>query len=191
MDIEQVILPGFDVMIAGGSVRKAMIGEELGKSDYDVFFKSRSDYTRAIELLASMNVNIRRHPNCVSFTAERKWFPKLSQSIYIQLINKETHKTMEELMNSFDFTVCQFGYKNGDIYYTEDALQHHYERKLEFTERKLKDDTNVALVRVCKYTAAGYAPSEEVFERALVKDQEALRRGDIVFDGYEELYDQF
>lgn len=188
--IEEQLFPDMDIMIAGGSVRKALVGEPLGTSDYDVFFKNKSEFTRAVEYMMANNIQVARHPNCASFTINKyNQLVKLpGESLYIQLIDKEWHDSVESLMSSFDFTVCQFAYKNQKISYPVSALQDHYDNKLAFTPEYSAGERNASEVRTCKYMAMGYTPSQEVFEKVLIGDRETLKAGDLDLTGYDELY---
>lgn len=186
------MFPGMDIMIAGGSVRKALVGEPLGTSDYDVFFKNKSDYTKALEHMLANNIHVSRHPNCASFTiTKHNDFVKVPDNLYIQLIDKEWHSGLEGLLASFDFTVCQFAYKNRQISYPIKALEDHHLNVLELTSEYATGKRAVSDVRTCKYMAMGYSPSQEIFERVLIGDRDSLKVGDLDLTGYDELYGEF
>jgi len=101
--------------IAGGSLWRTFNKEPLEKCDIDVFFKSKKQFEE-------LTIKMRSFPyvkNVISET-KKKWNTlykyhvnegkKFNKTVDIQFINVAHYSSLAKLLNSFDFTVCQFGW---------------------------------------------------------------------------------
>jgi hypothetical protein len=165
--MEENLFKNMNIFIAGGSVRKAFHDEIIGTSDIDVFFRSKEDCDAACVTIRKMFPGGGRiYGNCESFTVHIYDDILLSTGgICIQLITMNTWPTMEELLQSVDFTVCQFGYYSGSFYYTEQAVIDSFTKTLSYSKH---NNQPASLGRYVKYLNLGYTPSLQSFSDLFV-----------------------
>jgi len=144
--VEPVIAPVGDIWICGGAIRQWFIGSEK-PSDIDVFGKSDVALSQFAKTVLKDCPIISQNPNTDTYDYKGQW---------VQLI-KFYHPTIESVLDSFDFTVCQFGWDGKDIYSTPSAvisvLRGHlgvHQIKGEFAADSLR--------RAFKYQKKGYQP---------------------------------
>jgi hypothetical protein len=89
--------------------------------------------------------------------------PTLKHKAYnLQLISFKYHTTVEELLNKFDFTVCQFAYDGSKLYMGSKSLGDLMFNRLNFncTENKY----SIYWKRWNKYNSAGFKPTPEAIK---------------------------
>jgi hypothetical protein len=177
---------------AGGSVRKAIREEALDTSDIDIFFRSHNDFLKVVNILDSVKEGT-LHPNCrhysfnstgdSPFTADEIKAANPSHyeddpalTIPIQLIHSSYFDTVEDLVDNFDFTICQMAYAQGKYLITEQALEDEVNGVLAFASDEY-DQNRFKHNRLLKYTKHGYIPNRRVFE-AVFLSPDALYIGD-------------
>ncbi len=109
-----VIKPNFDgPWLAGGSIRR-MIDGDTTQSDYDVFFASR------IQLHLWLD-RIKIHDNIIKIDERQDnttiVLKEGEHTFEIQAIHVAFYNNIEQVIDSFDFTICQFA-TNGTQLYT-------------------------------------------------------------------------
>jgi hypothetical protein len=184
--VENTLFSEFDVLIAGGAVRKAFNGESLGKSDIDIFFKNDSDHLKAALHLKALGCKVRPHVNCHGVVITKENHPVgTNEGLYIQLIFKERYPTMVELLDGFDYTVCQFGYSKGVFYTTEKAVIHEEKKILSWND---KCTQQYNMTRYVKYLQLGYTPEVDLFRKVFVHNRESLLIASEEISDYDALY---
>lgn len=137
------LVPG--AFVAGGCVRRMFCGFPQD-SDVDLFFKSE-DQLKAQKLLLE-----------VAGFAESRGTIKMSEykrgKFTVQLIGFQFYETIESVLDSFDFTICQFGLKDGGIVATPAAAIDAARRRL--VAHKVTYPTATVL-RLHKYLNQGFA----------------------------------
>lgn len=141
-------LPTFaNCWIAGGAIRRWFTGkEEL--SDVDVFFENDlafHDY--CIRLKGLRYEEIGSHMNAVTFEGEAK----------IQCIRARFYPTLEVVFDSFDYTVCQFGWDGKDFFTTPHAIMSVLRNHLG-VHNISKEYAVDSLRRAFKYHNKGFKP---------------------------------
>ncbi len=105
--------------IAGGSVWRTVRNEPLNECDVDVFFKNKDQYEQTCRQMNSIPFvrNILKETKNKWNTTYRIHVNqgRYDKTIDIQLINMSFYSRLERLLESFDFTVCQFGYDGESI----------------------------------------------------------------------------
>jgi len=101
--------------IAGGSLWRAFNKEPLVNCDIDVFFKSKKQFEEMSRKMGSLP-----YVNNVLIETKKKWNTlykyhvndgkSFNKTVDIQFINMAHYSSLAKLLNSFDFTVCQFGW---------------------------------------------------------------------------------
>ena len=138
-----VIMTG-GVWIAGGSIRSWFNGEET--PDIDVFAKDEK----------SMNLFIQENQlkNLVSKSATTETYRRggdIVQAIRLY------YDSVENLLDSFDYTICQFAWDNDKIYSTMEAVVATLRKHL--AVHKVQPGYEVdSLRRAFKYFDKGYKP---------------------------------
>ena len=106
--------------IAGGSVWRTVNNEPLNKCDIDVFFHDKEQFNDAMTQMDGYplvrnvlqktknkwNITYKIHANRGAF----------NKTIEVQFIHMKFHKSIDALLQSFDFTVCQFAWNGENIY---------------------------------------------------------------------------
>jgi hypothetical protein len=112
------------VWLAGGAIRRALLNEPLS-SDVDLFFKDeaslakyRAEITKASETNGFKIISEKENENNIQITIKTSD----GRIIPIQLIKIRYYNTIEEILGSFDFTICQFGYDGVNLYCGDTAL---------------------------------------------------------------------
>jgi hypothetical protein len=90
--------------VAGGAVRRTLLGEGIGQSDIDLFFKDvvqKATVEQKLEAAGAKQVKKGKH--------NTEYTLKIEDAEYrIQLITIGYYDTAEAVIDSFDFTICQF-----------------------------------------------------------------------------------
>lgn len=99
---------GSGIWVAGGAVRTILTGEEV--SDVDLFFRdqaARDDMIRNLDSKGAKQLFV--CPKRELFTYDFRGFK-------VQLICKRYYETKRQLLDSFDFTICRFGFSLSDVH---------------------------------------------------------------------------
>jgi len=88
--------------LAGGAVRDMVQGYEP-QNDWDLFFTNEVDCNKYLDSLVDDGARtIRENPQCVTLSYNDQ---------IIQVIHLQYFDSMDQVLTSFDFTICQFGYE--------------------------------------------------------------------------------
>ncbi len=148
------ILPlGEGSWLAGGSIRRLFDGSTK-ESDYDLFFTGDVPYNRAKDKLLAIGKIVMETPVVTTIVLDS---PKGAR---IQLIKmyKQTHK---ELLNSFDFTLCQFA-TEGLVLYLGDYTLYDVGRKMCSPVTISYPASSIR--RLLKYSAQGYTICQKTID---------------------------
>jgi hypothetical protein len=104
--------------LAGGAVRRSVLGLS-DEGDFDLFFKNEEQLNAVIDALDIANTDSKM--TTISKTEDVDtilWETSgdIPHTYKIQLIYKRTYGSLTDLLDSFDFTVCQFAYAGDKIY---------------------------------------------------------------------------
>ena len=147
-------LPG--CFVAGGAALALYNGEFNFLKDWDLFFNSMASYNRAYSRFADMGFE---EICCSDFgkTLELKGYGE-SKSSKVNLIDWFFPNDIEEIFNSFDFTVCCFAVKGDTIFYTKRAKEDEEQKLLNVVKLK-KENIVLTFKRIARYGLKGYVPS--------------------------------
>lgn len=138
-------IPNLDlskVWIGGGAIRSSLIGERY--SDIDIFAKSRSDLDEFVKTLDGYKL---------IYDAESlKTYQRGDDKI--QLIYRD-YESIEQCIQSFDFTICQFAMNDEGLYCNPESIIHLFRRRL-VVNRISPEWAADSLRRVQKYIKAGF-----------------------------------
>lgn len=151
------------VYVAGGAITSVFSGTKI--NDYDVYFKDKESRDAVLEFFNDKSNGVTKV--CSSVNAATYNTPLAT----IQLILRDEYisKTTEELVNKFDFTVCQAGFcfQQDEFYLAPRFLQDLSGKKLVFNLTCMNPLSS--LWRTYKYVNRGYSiESTEVIKIAFV-----------------------
>lgn len=178
-ELEQIMkfIPKLNLMsgpwIAGGAVRRLVMGESLQGGDVDIFFPSYTEFGNAKSLL-DKNAKLEIKTNhALTYLVDVGGF-----QIKCQIINRRTYVDIAKLFSDFDFSVCQFATDGECIAYPPESLQDLKERRLRFSENgKGADRTSPS--RLVKYCMYGFVPEDGVLATTVNKGLNGIRTVEI------------
>ena len=155
-----VMLPG-GPWIAGGALRRTLSGQSLS-SDFDFFFASQEQFDafcKEIKDAGGWQVSANDHNATLKMPSVRpepigddEFSPYLPE-IEIQAIKTRWYANIDDVLDSFDFTICQFGYDGehlvcGDYSLWDLGRKRLVPHRLTFAVASFR--------RMLKYTRQGY-----------------------------------
>ena len=151
-DIPDVSLFGW---IAGGAIRRWFNAKE-DLSDVDVFFQADLAFVDYCEQLTKAGfTQVNSHANAVTFN---------KGDLLVQCIRLGFYPTVEKLLDSFDFTVCQFAWDGKKIYATPQSIMSVLRGHL--GAHNINRDFAVdSLRRAFKYSRKGFQPCNGTIQK--------------------------
>lgn len=163
-DIEavSVINPNIDIgpWIAGGAPLRWWQGIPVGESDIDIFCR---DAIQADEIINNIKSHGRWTKKYESENATTLLYWRegdYQQQWTLQVIKKRYYKSLEEVINSFDISVCQIGTCGNEWKLGAFTAQDIRNKVLNFKEPLQPD----AVKRLLKYWIYGYRPMPGTLE---------------------------
>lgn len=139
-----------EVFIGGGAVRRTLLKQPLD-SDFDFFFNS--EYTRTFVEENSTLKKTRETMHHTQFEGKMQVDGE-ERDVKIQNIFFQYYNSPEELIDSFDYTLCQFAVDlSGNLYTTPEALWDVARKRLAI--HKITYPVS-SLRRMLKYTNQGF-----------------------------------
>ena len=142
--------------IAGGALRRPILKQDtIKESDFDLFFGSEQDWKTVRERLISRGFQPKRENEFndeLTFEGTKNGEPVL---VKVQLIKIEYYNSLEDVLNSFDFTLCQLGWEvsSDDFVCSDTALFDIANKKLVVHHITYPV---ASLRRILKYTKQGF-----------------------------------
>lgn len=153
--------------LAGGNVRRMLMGERVDTADLDYFFNEYHQYNTACK-------KIERVADAVLWTSRASTYrvPLGDKSQIVQFINKSYFGNVIDLMKSFDFRVCQFFTDGNNIMFPEKAFEDAKNMRLRIAYGG-ELHTEGLYSRLHKYTQYGFRPDPKLIWAALTKIRKA------------------
>lgn len=179
----QEFLPGIIIrllacsstILAGGAIRAYLNKEEI--SDYDLFFFNQAEKMAVKKFLLDNKFKI------IFECPEGKLVTFRKKKLKIQLITEKYYSSVEELLNSFDFTVAQFALFEGKLYTTKQALKDTRQKKIRFNKITYPSAT---LGRFYKFQNKGYhldaIAKNDFVQRLLTQQQDFIDLNRVYID---------
>jgi hypothetical protein len=146
--------------IAGGAALRWWQGLPVGESDIDVFCANAKQAEDIIERIKDYGRWQRKFESDNAVTLSYWSKNNNSKTWTIQIIKRRYFKSLEDVINSFDMTVCEIGTGGNEWVLGKQTAKDIRERNLRL-KLPLQPD---ALKRVVKYWTYGYRPVEGVLE---------------------------
>jgi len=146
--MEVLPIPNENRWIAGGAIRRTLIKMNLD-SDVDYFFRNEEsfkEFTQEIELMGGVCTASNEHQKTFALTVNKK-------GILVQAIKIQFYDSIEDTLDSFDFTITQFGYDGENLFCGEYSLWDLSRRKLALHKLTYGVST---VRRMIKYTKQGF-----------------------------------
>jgi len=162
--------------VAGGSVWKSI--EKLPLNcDIDFFFQTPQQcewwYRKLLSIPYAYRIvsepKANKYNTSLQFHVHEGGFNK---TVTIQLIAFKFFDNMEELLNGFDFTVCQFGYDGKKLYTGDTSFDDLRNREIVFNNIR---DTVATAIHLKKYINKGFKISNnDVHQRKFIEIMKSL-----------------
>lgn len=143
--------------IAGGALRRTLLNEEKINSDIDYFFSNETEFNK---FKLTIEDTFSNHHKIISVNEFNTTFEvnvcidgDETRKLKLQAIKLQYYKTPEEIINSFDFTICQFAWDGTNLICTDRALWDLARKKL--VVHKITYPV-ASLRRLVKYTQQGF-----------------------------------
>jgi len=141
--------------IAGGACLKWFDNSPIGDADIDIFCANKNQASILIDKLHSKLQQVYKTENATTF---REY--KGSKTWNIQVITKNYYSSLEEVVNSFDITVCEIG-TDGDRWILGNQFAKDFHSKTLRMKYPLQDSS---VKRLLKYWVYGYRPVDGLIE---------------------------
>lgn len=147
-----------EVYIAGGAVRATIEGKkDLADRDIDFFFKDEQQYKTTVNHIKCQNHFLESHTEDVDnyrVTITMVNANLTKKTFKFQLIKNRYYPTVEDLLDSFDFTICQFATGRDHKLYCGDYSLWDLGRK-KLAVNKITYPVS-SMRRMIKYTQQGF-----------------------------------
>lgn len=173
--------------VAGGCVRKSWFDLAWKDQDVDFFFPNMDSFrsfSKSLEekfdtnsfavtvdlvnqISSSLkNLLVKRKPHLDLFSTDNAdtWTNSGENPWKVQAIRKEFPRSLTDLFDGFDFTVCQFA-TDGDVMVATKAALYDCQNGV-FSMANGKND-HLSVSRIAKYSAYGFAPSDSIMKQIL------------------------
>lgn len=166
-----------DAFIAGGFLRSMIAGEDELDGDVDFFFKTEDAFEKVLSMikeppdkvfnyytLPENKVHDFKKFRIVDCESAANFRPNL------QLVRLFWFDGPEHVIDSFDFTVCQFVTDGKTLWFGPKSFEDVQSRTLRW--HRETGDAIAALNRIIKYQHKGYKISQELFD---ITEQQVLK----------------
>lgn len=135
--------------IAGGAARRLYQGQALNQGDIDIFVPSYEVVNKLSKLLAGEDKQFESRA-AISYRMR-------DSGLKVQIIKRRYYKTMEDLMNDFDFTVAQFVTDGKMVFASRAAADDLAMKRLCYAANGRVEEISM-LKRLVKYANYGFMP---------------------------------
>lgn len=136
--------------LGGGSLRRTVSNMPL-ESDFDFFFSDQDQIGRFTSALPSLGLSKKKETQ-----HHEQWegyIPAIERMVVLQCIKFQYYKTAQEVIDSFDFSICQFSYDGENVYCSDYALWDLGRRRLAVNKITFPVSS---MRRLLKYTRQGF-----------------------------------
>lgn len=159
--------------VAGGAVRRTLLQEPLS-SDIDYFFRDeeqKAAFCLTMLTRGARMISEKDHATTFSIQIEGK-----GPNIIVQAITLAYYQNLEAVLDSFDFTITQFGYDGADLVCGDFSLWDLARKRLALHKLTFGVST---VRRLIKYTKQGFTACSGVLAAILestVADPQTIHR---------------
>lgn len=180
-DIIQEILRIDGVYLAGGAVRALFVLDDI--HDFDFFFVSNDVYQftkNYLKIRGIKNIFACPEDKLNSYLAYEEDEEGSKREAKIQLIAPRFYANVDELIDSFDFTVCCFVMHKNLICGSKTALTDVKQKILKINKITYPAAT---IKRIHKYITYGYIPTASLYQEIVtaIQDDKTIIDGELVY----------
>jgi hypothetical protein len=160
--------------VAGEAICRTIVGQDLHQGNIDFFFRTMEQYefmlhrlnhlpkVKIIEEAKKKNPKYGVHEALVEIDIGHNL--RATEVINLQLIYFKYHINLDVLLNTFDFTACQFGFDGTSIIHGKESL-----KDLKSREIRINNITHAefSMRHLRRYLSNGYTISKEQMMRFL------------------------
>jgi hypothetical protein len=146
--------------IAGGAPLRWYQGLAVGDSDIDVFCRDEIQAQETIDRIKSYGRFVVKHESDNALTLGYRGIGEWNDRWIIQIIKRRYFKSLQDVIDNFDITVCQIGTTGKEWVMNADTARDIRERNIRFSQPLHAD----AAKRLTKYWTYGYRPVEGTLE---------------------------
>lgn len=144
--------------LAGGAVLKSYLGQPMGLSDLDIWFANRAQFEQVQKLVSDLGCSrVYSTENADSY----KYYSLDLGTYSIQLIKRKFFDKPEQIINQFDFTVCQLVTDGIRTIVGPTTIPDIRARRLQLSRGLVAESV---IPRMIKYMVYGYRPTPELLE---------------------------
>ena len=150
----------YECYLAGGAITSIFTNKDI--NDYDIFFKHKEDIVRFLST-ESFGVNF-KSDYAITISKDCKT---------IQLVYKHEYPTAQDVLNSFDFSVCMgcYDFTTEEFVLGDTFLEDLASKTIHFNPKT--DSPIMSLIRAKKYMNKGYdIPVPEMFKLGFTISQQ-------------------
>lgn len=177
--------------IAGGAVRSDLYNEFI--SDYDVYFSSNDQFVEVYNKLVMEGAAIvYRTENAITMHYRVRtqhthseldfiWCCDSSEYYVIQLVILDYYKSPQDVIDSFDFTVCQLITDGNQVLVNDNTFDDIDNKLLRINETMDPEKQKGMIPRIFKYVTYGFYIPEIEFDKILANSNvkwEGLQHND-------------
>lgn len=177
-----------NIIVSGGYVRASILNEPI--NDVDLFTNDKS-YAKelALEIVEGKEKKLKISDNAITIIGFKHT---------IQFITRWTYEKPQDIIASFDFTICQASFW-WDHYCTkwcsfcsDSFYQDLAAKRLIYTEPIREEEPGGSMLRILKYYQRGYKITLDSLSRIITRLASGVRYDEIMVDrGYELNTEQF
>lgn len=144
--------------LAGGAVRKSYLNIDMGESDWDIWFNGPEQFALAETKIKELGASqVYASDNAISFK-----FQDNSSTHNIQIIRKRFFDNAQQIIEGFDFTVCQLVTDGNRVKLGPYTARDLKSRTLRLAQLEVP---KYIIPRMVKYIVYGYQPCQQLLDQ--------------------------
>lgn len=172
---KELDLDKYNACVAGGAALRWYNNQSVAYvSDIDVWCTNSSDVQR-------INEHYQSKFDKVAFTKNANTYQTYVNGLYTIQVISHTYSTIDELLNSFDLSVCQIATQGSNFIYKE-----HFEQDVKQRVQRVVKYHPTILRRVLKYSMYGYALNDADMLSILENPDTKYNYNDSAYNEYED-----
>ena len=154
--------------LAGGAARRLYHNNPVMDADWDIFFSSRLQYSKALHRANMYGLEVEGNYKRSMVDGDTLVFPQVDSKYAttmileghkIQFIHKKFYDNADELLDDFDFSVCKYATDGRDFVKGYHTLADEREKILRYEKKHIQQ---TLISRIIKYRVYGYRVSKEL-----------------------------
>lgn len=119
---------GQGIYLAGGAIRRAICGHNIEEGDFDIYITNNWKFEESQKAYGWELVGSKERP-----TLKMMSYDFNIDNLRVQLHYLPEEMTLQSILETFDFTCCQFAYDGDKVHYLSAALEDTRNMRLRLT----------------------------------------------------------